>query len=172
MQKQVIIARRDLGMSPGKLAAQVAHASMAFLTTQIRQQAKKAWERESVCRYIGNLFIDNGNAMPAPKPRLVYTASLTFAPELYEGWIEGLFTKIVLEARNRDALMKAKVLAENLGMAEGRDFFLIRDNCLTELCPEERGEDGVGRTLTCIGFAPMEDRIIDQIGSHYQLYRG
>lgn len=34
--KQLIIARRDLNMSPGKLAAQVSHASSAFLIEMIR----------------------------------------------------------------------------------------------------------------------------------------
>ncbi len=40
MYKQVIIARKDLQMSPGKLAAQVSHASMCFLTNQIKKTAK------------------------------------------------------------------------------------------------------------------------------------
>ena len=35
MYKQIIIARKDLNMSPGKLAAQVSHGSMAFLTKKI-----------------------------------------------------------------------------------------------------------------------------------------
>ena len=34
--KQVIIARKDLNMSPGKLASQVAHASLAALMSEIR----------------------------------------------------------------------------------------------------------------------------------------
>ena len=34
--KQIIIVRRDLGMSAGKLCAQVSHASMAFLSNWIR----------------------------------------------------------------------------------------------------------------------------------------
>ena len=34
--RQLIIARKDLQMSPGKLAAQVSHASMAFLSNMIR----------------------------------------------------------------------------------------------------------------------------------------
>lgn len=33
--RQLIIARKDLNMSPGKLAAQVSHASMAFLSHTI-----------------------------------------------------------------------------------------------------------------------------------------
>lgn len=36
--KQVIIARRDLKMSPGKLAAQVAHASMSFLVKRLETE--------------------------------------------------------------------------------------------------------------------------------------
>ena len=39
MYKQIIIARKDLNMSPGKLAAQVSHGSMAFLTSMIRNKA-------------------------------------------------------------------------------------------------------------------------------------
>ncbi len=35
--RQLIIARKDLNMSPGKLAAQVSHASMAFLSHMIHE---------------------------------------------------------------------------------------------------------------------------------------
>ena len=38
--RQLIIARKDLHMSPGKLAAQVSHASMAFLTAAIKKGGK------------------------------------------------------------------------------------------------------------------------------------
>lgn len=41
--KELIIARKDLQMSPGKLAAQVSHASMAFLTQAIRENIKPVW---------------------------------------------------------------------------------------------------------------------------------
>ena len=34
--RQLIIARKDLGMSSGKLAAQCCHASEAFLTSHLR----------------------------------------------------------------------------------------------------------------------------------------
>lgn len=52
-----------------------------------------------------------------------------------------------------------------MGMKEGEDFWLIRDNCHTELEPEEDG-----KTLTCIGFKPMDSELIDKIGKKYQLY--
>ena len=35
IRRQLIIARKDLQMSPGKLAAQCCHASLAFLTDPI-----------------------------------------------------------------------------------------------------------------------------------------
>ena len=132
-------------MSPGKLAAQASHGSMAFLTQMIRENAKK---------------IDS-----------VYLAVLELEPDLFEQWIQGAFTKTILEAENRNQLLKAKTMAEEMGLKEGQDFFLIRDNCYTELEPEEVDENGVGRTLTCIGFRPMDADVIDQIGKKYQLYR-
>lgn len=147
MYKQIIIARKDLNMSPGKLAAQVSHGSMAFLTWMIRN---KAMYNEADC-------FDGCDK--------IYTANLTFDKELYEQWIGGAFTKCVLQAKNKNQLLKAKTMAEDLGMIEGKDFWLIKDNCLTELEPEEDG-----RTLTCIGFRPMDSEIIDKIGKKYHLY--
>lgn len=147
MYKQIIIARKDLNMSPGKLAAQVSHGSMAFLTSMIRN---KATYSEADC-------FDGCDK--------IYTANLTFDKELYEQWIGGAFTKCVLQAKNKNQLLKAKTMAEDLGMIEGKDFWLIKDNCLTELEPEEDG-----RTLTCIGFRPMNSETIDKIGKKYQLY--
>ena len=144
MYKQIIIARKDLNMSHGKLAAQVSHGSMAFLTWMIRNNYSK-W------------LSDNDTAY--------YSAELTFDKDLYEQWIDGEFTKCVLQAKNKNQLLKAKTLAEELGMKEGEDFWLIRDNCHTELEPEEDG-----RTLTVIGFRPMDSEIIDKIGKKYHLY--
>ena len=147
MYKQIIIARKDLNMSPGKLAAQVSHGSMAFLTWMIRN---KATYSEADC-------FDGYDK--------IYTANLAFDKDLYEQWIDGEFTKCVLQAKNKNQLLKAKTMAEDLGMTEGKDFWLIKDNCHTELEPEEDG-----RTLTCIGFRPMDSEIIDKIGKKYHLY--
>lgn len=141
--KQVIVVRKDLGMSPGKLAAQVSHASMAFLTRKIQQSAKKTNE----C-VMSELYFDEG---------------------VYDGWLAGVFTKVVLSAKNKNKLAKVVSDAEAAGMVEGEDFFVIRDHCLTELVPEEIDEDGNGWTATCIGFAPMPSSKIDPITSKLQL---
>ena len=141
MYKQIIIVRKDLDMSPGKLAAQVSHASMAFLTNKIKQSNWKAGMDGKNC--FVNLWLDIGT---------------------FEQWICGEFTKVILEARNKNQLLKAVKMAEELGMEEYQDFFLIKDNCRTELTPEEDG-----RTLTCIGFRPMDAEVIDKIGKKYQL---
>lgn len=149
MYKQILIARKDLNLSPGKLSAQISHASMAFLTNMIKANGSQ-W------------ISDDG---------IYYSTELFFDQDLFEQWIDGIFTKCVLEAKNKNQLLKAKTMAEVLGMKEGEDFFLIKDCCLTELEPEEFDENGVGRTLTCIGFKPMSSEIIDKIGKKYQLYK-
>ena len=143
MYKQIIIVRKDLQMSIGKICSQVSHASMAFLTNEIRNEWSK-WISED---------------------KTYYSVELTFDKDLFEQWIDGEFTKCVLKAKNKSQLLKAKTLAEEMRMTENEDFFCIYDNCHTELTPEEDG-----RTLTCIGFKPMDSEVIDKIGKKYQLY--
>ena len=145
--RQLIIARKDLNMSPGKLAAQVAHASWAFLSNKIRE-----------CK-LPNLVNDQ------------WIVALPIDKDIYEEWFCGIFTKTICEAKNLNQLLKAKLLAEELGLKEGEDFFLIMDACKTELKPEIIDKDGVGRTLTCIGFRPLDDETAWKISKKFQLYK-
>ena len=87
--------------------------------------------------------------------------------DLYENWLNGIFTKVVCEAKNRNQLMKAVKIAEELGIREGKDVCVIKDNCLTEVEPEEDG-----RTLTVIGFRPLDDETASAISKKFQLYKG
>lgn len=201
MYKQIIIARKDLNMSPGKLAAQVSHGSMAFLTTLIRensyleptnqcctaiktngeqmlykrrdltQWAKEAYDRGETKFYVKPVdALHPCGQLELCDPDYKYKTKLTFDVELYEQWINGSFTKCVLRAKNKNQLLKAKTMAEELGMKEGEDFFCIYDACRTELEPEEFDENGIGRTLTVIGFRPMDSEVIDKISKKYHLY--
>ena len=145
--RQLIIARKDLNMSPGKLAAQVAHASLAFLSQKIRNNGKQ-------------LLLNTDYLVP-----------ITIQKHIYEDWFCDVFTKTICEAKNKNQLLKAKTIAEELGMIEGEDFFLIKDACNTELMPEEVDENGIGRTLTCIGFRPLDDETAWKISKKFQLYK-
>lgn len=198
MYKQIIIARKDLNMSPGKLAAQVSHGSMAFLTWMIRNNTTKildnyyraweysngkktkpqfyrrvdlnTWAEEARKRGENGFFaepVDLNNQYGELRlcdKKYHYQTLLKIDNDIYE-WINGEFTKCILQAKNKNHLLKAKTMAEELGMKEGMDFSLIYDNCHTELEPEEDG-----RTLTVISFSPMNSEIIDQIGRKYHLY--
>lgn len=106
--KQLIIARRDLNMSPGKLAAQV---SSAFLIEMIRD----SWPEKIQDFYQVNYRLDK---------------------DVYDNWINDGVTKVVCGARNRGKLEKAIEKAKELGMIEGVDYFPIVDACRTELIPE------------------------------------
>lgn len=206
MMKQLIIARKDLNMSPGKLAAQVSHASMAFLTNNLRKHSKKIldcdcipaiaydesgnkyhrlYKRNDLCTWAEEAFERNEpyvyyrpvnpnnpyGKLELCEPTYHYQASMDFDTDVWEDWICGSFTKIICEAKNKYQLEKVIDVAANLGLTEDVDYFLIKDNCLTELTPEEVDKNGIGRTLTCIGFRPLPDDIVSQISHKYQLYR-
>ena len=146
--KQIIIVRKDLNMSKGKMAAQVAHASMAFLTNAIKN-----------CSNISKFDTS------------YYNCGFLIPKELYENWICGSFTKVILEAKNKYQLEKVYIIANELGFKEGIHYFPIKDNCYTELEPEEVDENDIGRTLTCVGFIPLDDETANKISKKYQLYK-
>ena len=110
MYKQLIIARKDLNMSPGKLAAQVSHASIAFLLEKI------LWGSKEVVR---------------ERDGIMYHMDISLDTDLFHDWITGAETKVVCRAKNKDDLLRAVEAAKELGMEEYKDYFLIYDACRT-----------------------------------------
>lgn len=140
--KRLFIMRKDLHMSPGKLAAQVGHCAEAYWTRGLSMFAKPSNDNKG---YKINGIIDK---------------------EIFEQYINGSFTKIICEAKNKKHLLKAKTMADEIGLTEGEHYGLIYDKCLTELNPEELD----GTTLTGIWFCPLSDDISHSISKKYNLY--
>lgn len=206
--RQLIIARKDLQMSAGKLASQVCHASMAFISSRIREDTYEVRKRMPLPSYTIdpvtgekrpkeyihpdlkifaiNAFNDGEDYFTCRRVNsaesfgkyelcdnefLGYVCGAIIDKDVYEQWFCGSFTKTICEAKNRNQLLKAVDFAKDMGLQEGLDFYQIKDNCLTELEPEEFEENGIGRTLTCIGFRPLPDDIAHKISKNYQLYK-
>lgn len=142
MYKQYIVIRNDLPMSAGKLAAQVSHASIAFITNSIQVEEKPD-------HYIGSMIIEKG---------------------LWDNWLnpKSSFTKVCLGIHNKNKAYQLIEKAKEFGLVEGKDFFPIRDEARTEL-QDYREEDG--RVLTCIGFKPMEETELKELLGKLHLYQ-
>ena len=160
--RQLIIARKDLNMSAGKLAAQVSHASMAFISTMIRERARIVWRYETLPSVMTEFMTGEKTLRRFRRPDLSsfseqafkagkesftfrpvnpqeplgelemceneiasYSCYLTIPKDVYEEWFCGIFTKTICEARNKNHLMKAITMTEELELREGKDFFLI-----------------------------------------------
>jgi peptidyl-tRNA hydrolase len=154
--RRLFIIRKDLNLSAGKLAAMVGHCSEAYWTNLIRN------------RVIGELYQGIGGNQTFMKPNDVYRVCFDIDKSIMDDYVNGIFTKTICEARNKTHLLKAKKIAEDLELVEGKDFGEINDKCLTELRPENQD----GTTLVGIWFAPLDDDIAHKISKKYQLYRG
>jgi peptidyl-tRNA hydrolase len=141
LMRRLFIMRKDLNMSPGKLAAQVSHCAEAYWTRGLRNYAKPLDD------YAG------------------YEIKGIIDKEIFEQYLNGSFTKTICEARNKNHLLKAVKIAQELGLIENVHYGLIYDACLTELTPEENGT-----TLTGIWFCPLKDDMAHYISKKYQLY--
>lgn len=160
--KRIFIMRKDLHMSAGKLAAQVGHCAEAYWTTGIRRHTKKFEEWNEI---FGTDY-DTTNMEEGIFNTEDYFTLGIIDKHIFEDYICGSFVKIICQARNKNHLLKAKTIAEEMGMEEGIHYGLIYDNCLTELEPEEEN----GTTLTGIWFCPLPDEKAEQISRKYHLY--
>jgi PTH2 family peptidyl-tRNA hydrolase len=87
--KQVILIRKDLVMSPGKLAAQVAHASLgALLSTKKVTSYNTGWKYE--------FEFDHNSAM--------------------DKWLNGIFTKVTLQVKDETELELFYYKAKDAGL--------------------------------------------------------
>jgi peptidyl-tRNA hydrolase len=158
--RRLFIIRKDLNLSAGKLAAMVGHCSEAYWTNLIRNNAMKLTK--------GSLKGWNTPKEDDDNEIIGYDIEFTLDKDIFDNYINGIFTKTICEARNKTNLLKAKKIAEDLDLVEGKDFGEINDKCLTELQPENQD----GTTLVGIWFAPLDDEIAHKISKKYQLYKG
>ena len=146
--RRIFIIRKDLCLSSGKLAAMVGHCAEAYWTRLIKNNIN------AITNIDENGFTEN------------YVSYFSLDNDIYEQYINGSFVKTICQAKNKNQLIKAKTLANELGLEEGKDFGEINDRCLTELVPEN--EDGT--TLVGIWFKPLPDEVAHKISKKYHLY--
>lgn len=101
--KQVIVVRKDLNMRKGKLAAQVAHASMAAIL-KCFSEVRNVGEKRS---YFG--------------------AGFSFYEPIYL-WLTGSFTKIVVSVNSIEELLELEAKCKEAELLHA----LITDNGKTE----------------------------------------
>lgn len=148
--KQYIVLRKDAPTKTGetvsaaKLAVMTSHASMAFLSDKVRK---------------------NSYQKVYPGKDEAWQVTFGLDEETME-WIQGSFVKILLEAKNLHALERVVADAVAAGLAEGVDFFCIRDNCLTELVPDE----GCATCFVAVGFRPMAASKLLPVVKRLQVY--
>lgn len=101
--KQVILVRTDIGMGPGKIASQVAHASMKVFFD-------KSTVHDFDLSKIPNVDVKH--------------QMMCFLSTAERDWVLGEFTKIVLEVKNEKELILAFSKAKEMGLL----CSLIEDN--------------------------------------------
>ena len=131
--KQVIVVRKDLNMRKGKLASQVAHASMKVLLDRM---------------FIKYYNWDRGDDTPHGSEEWIL--DIDRDTPMWE-WLNGSFTKVVLYVEFEDAIHALANRCHFMGIPHA----IITDAGRTEF-------HGVP-TVTCIAIGPWWSNEIDEI---------
>lgn len=151
--KQVIVARRDLKMPPGKLAAQVAHASMSFMSRGLVRPFKIYNDDPWGLSNWHSQVLERANKLPETEERKLHVDS-----ELAH-WLDGPFTKIVVAVDSEEELLDIYANAGKRGLRRS----LIADEGRTVF-------NGV-RTHTCVAVGPNYVERVNEVVGHLPLYR-
>ena len=188
--RRLFIIRKDLHLSTGKAMAMISHCNEAYWTNMLKAGNITDNEFETLscvqeypdgtkgpCLYLhpdimkmSQEAFDRGQTKftrTRMNPRKTFSITVEIDKEVWNNYINDIFTKTICEAKNLNKLLKAKEMALELGLVEGKDFGFINDKCLTELTPEN--EDG-----TCtvgIWFKPLPDDVAHTISKKYPLYK-
>lgn len=188
--RRVFIIRKDLHLKPGKLAAMVGHCCEAYWTNLLKASlvednefmtlpAKEQYGNGKIGPALYKhplLFKLSEEAFNAGKDtfttlaensRKTVTVTTEIPKDVWNDYVNGIFTKTICECRNKNQLSKAENLAKEQNLVEGLDYGFINDKCLTDLTPEN--EDGT--TTIGIWFKPLPDEIAQAISKKFPLYR-
>lgn len=150
--KQVILVRTDLKMSVGKIASQVAHASMkAFFDVMIKAP---------YIHFLHHNQIENEIVESAWPDSIKFTESRILPRGKYfNEYIEGIFKKVVVGVESE------KELLELYQKAKDKEIHcsLIKDSGLTEF--------NLVPTYTTVCIGPWIDSEIDEITGHLKLLK-
>ena len=149
--KQVIVFRKDLlkgdhSLRKGKIAAQVAHASLGSLLTLFDKTIAYHYERDD---------FDKCN-IDEDQPIYNYSTSFTQDSILYN-WLNGQFTKIVVGIDSEEELLELKKRLDETCIPHK----LITDAGNTEF-------HGIP-TVTCLGIGPYISEEIDKFTGNLPL---
>lgn len=152
--KQVIVVRTDLKMPVGKVAAQVAHASMAFMTGALRFAAPVKQDEWGHSNWHTSVF---GQA-PDVQDKPGSNRSIFVDDEMAQ-WIDGAFTKVVVGCDDEEMLLAIYNSARTYGLRHK----LIQDEGRTVF-------NGVP-TYTCVGIGPNYASKVDAVTKALKLFK-
>ena len=143
LPRQIIVVRKDLNMSAGKLASQVAHASLACITNRLERNYDNPGGK-GIIEYIMTLFDSKEDKQDIA----------------LDTWLTGRFTKIIVYVKSEEQLKNIQRKAE----AKGLPNALIEDAGFTEF--------GGVKTFTTLGIGPCYPEDLEGVTSKLRLFDG
>ena len=186
--RRVFIIRKDLNLKPGKLAAMIGHCSEAWFTNLLkaglvednefdtllsedpwRPGQPAVYKHPDVCKKAEEAFKagEKHFKVKAQFPKNTVSITVEIPKDIWNGYINDIFTKTICEAKNLEQLKsKTASVIEELGLKEGIDWGYINDRCLTDLTPENPD----GTCTVGMWFKPLPDEQAHLISKKFKLY--